>query len=371
MKIKDGFSMNIPVYQPTLSGNEKKYVNECLDSNWISSKGRFVREFEQHFGEYTGIKHATGVSNGTVALHLALMALGVGPDDEVIVPTLTYIASVNAITYTGATPVFVDSLQDTWQMDPQDVRHKITPRTKAIMAVHLYGHPCDMDAIQSIAKEHGLFVVEDCAEAFGTLYKGKHVGSFSDIATYSFFGNKTITTGEGGMVVTDDETLFDRAVHFKGQGLANHREYWHDVIGYNYRMSNICAAIGLAQLEQADEFISRKRQIAEWYKVALQGQPVTVHGEFGAVRHSYWMVSILVEKAQQRDPLREVLTAAGIETRPLFYPIHTMPMYAQRFQRHPVAENLGWRGINLPSWPYLSKEQVERICLEICNFFKG
>lgn len=363
--------MNIPVYQPTLSGNEKKYVNECLDSNWISSKGRFVREFEQHFGEYTGIKHATGVSNGTVALHLALMALGVGPDDEVIVPTLTYIASVNAIAYTGATPVFIDSLQDTWQMDPQDVRRKITPRTKAIMAVHLYGHPCDMDAIQSIAKEHGLFVVEDCAEAFGTLYKGKHVGSFSDIATYSFFGNKTITTGEGGMVVTDDETLFDRAVHFKGQGLANHREYWHDVIGYNYRMSNICAAIGLAQLEQADEFISRKRQIAEWYKAALQGQPVTVHGEFGAVRHSYWMVSILVEKAQQRDPLREVLTAAGIETRPLFYPIHTMPMYAQKFQRHPVAENLGWRGINLPSWPYLSKEQVERICLEICNFFKG
>jgi len=362
--------MNIPVYQPTLSGNEKKYVNECLDSNWISSKGRFVREFEQHFGEYTGVKHATGVSNGTVALHLALMALGVGPDDEVIVPTLTYIASVNAIAYTGATPVFVDSLQDTWQMDPQDVRRKITPRTKAIMAVHLYGHPCDMDAIQSIAKEHELFVVEDCAEAFGTLYKGKHVGSFSDIATYSFFGNKTITTGEGGMVVTDDETLFDRAVHFKGQGLANHREYWHDVIGYNYRMSNICAAIGLAQLEQADEFISRKRQIAEWYKAALQGQPVTVHGEFGAVRHSYWMVSILVEKAQQRDPLREVLTAAGIETRPLFYPIHTMPMYAQKFQRHPVAENLGWRGINLPSWPYLSKEQVERICLEICSFFK-
>jgi perosamine synthetase len=223
--------MKIPVYQPTLSGNEKKYVNECLDTNWISSKGRFVKLFEQSFAEYTGIKHATGVSNGTVALHLALMALGVGPDDEVIVTTLTYIASVNAIAYTGATPVFVDSLPDTWQIDPQDVRRKITPRTKAIMAVHLYGHPCDMDAIQAIAKEHELFVVEDCAEAFGTLYKGKHVGSFSDIATYSFFGNKTITTGEGGMVVTDDETLFDRAVHFKGQGLANHREYWHDVIG--------------------------------------------------------------------------------------------------------------------------------------------
>jgi perosamine synthetase len=363
--------MKIPVYQPTLSGNEKKYVNECLDTNWISSKGRFVKLFEQSFAEYTGIKHATGVSNGTVALHLALMALGVGPDDEVIVTTLTYIASVNAIAYTGATPVFVDSLPDTWQIDPQDVRRKITPRTKAIMAVHLYGHPCDMDAIQAIAKEHELFVVEDCAEAFGTLYKGKHVGSFSDIATYSFFGNKTITTGEGGMVVTDDETLFDRAVHFKGQGLANHREYWHDVIGYNYRMSNICAAIGLAQLEQADEFISRKRQIAQWYQSGLQGLPVTVHGEFGDVRHSYWMVSILVEVAQQREPLRAVLTAAGIETRPLFYPIHTMPMYAQKFQRHPVAENLGWRGINLPSWPSLTREQVDFVCSEIAGFFKG
>jgi perosamine synthetase len=363
--------MNIPVYQPTLSGNEKKYVNECLDSNWISSKGKFVHEFEKQFAEYTGIKHATGVSNGTVALHLALIALGVGPDDEVIVPTLTYIASVNAIAYTGATPVFVDSLEDTWQIDPQDVRRKITARTKAIMVVHLYGHPCDMDAIQSIAKEHGLFVIEDCAEAFGTLYKGKHVGSFSDIATYSFFGNKTITTGEGGMVVTNDETLFDRAVHFKGQGLAKHREYWHDVIGYNYRMSNICAAIGLAQLEQADVFIAKKVLVAGWYKEGLQGLPLTVHGEFGDVRHSYWMVSILVERAEQRNLLREQLMAAGIETRPLFYPVHTMPMYAQKFQRHPVAENLGWRGINLPSWPSLSKEQVERVCQEIGAFFRG
>lgn len=353
--------MLIPVYQPSLSGNEKKYVNECLDSTWISSKGKFVNEFEKSFSEYTAVRHATSVSNGTVALHLALITLGIGSGDEVIVPTLTYIASVNAIAYTGATPVFVDSLTDTWQIDPDDVRRKVTPQTKAIMAVHLYGHPCDMDQITEIAREHGLFVIEDCAEAFGSLYKGKHVGSFGDIATYSFFGNKTITTGEGGMVVTNDATLYERAVHFKSQGLAKHREYWHDVVGYNYRMTNICAAIGLAQLEQADEFIAKKRQVAEWYKQCLTGVPVTVHGEYGYVRHSYWMVSILVDKPEQRDPLRAALAESGIETRPLFYPVHTMPMYSPKYQKHPVAENLGWRGINVPSWPNIEKDEIHFI----------
>ena len=283
--------MKIPVYQPSLTGNEKKYVNECLDTNWISSKGKFVSLFEQSFAEYAKMKYAAAVCNGTVALHLALVALGIGPGDEVIVPTLTYIASVNSIAYTGATPVFVDSLSDTWQMDPDDVKRKITPKTKAIMAVHLYGHPCEMDLIASISKEYDLFLIEDCAEAFGSLYKGKHAGAFGDIATYSFFGNKTITTGEGGMVVTNDDTLYDRSLHFKGQGLAKYREYWHDVIGYNYRMTNVCAAIGLAQLEQADKFIDKKRKIAEWYKFGLKGLPVTVHPEVGDVKHSYWMCS--------------------------------------------------------------------------------
>jgi len=361
---------NIPIYQPSLSGNEKKYVNECLDSTWISSKGRFIGEFESRFSAYTGVRYATTVSNGTVALHLALVALGIGPGDEVIVPTLTYIASVNAIALTGATPVFVDSVADTWQMDPDDVLSKISPRTRAILAVHLYGHPCKMDSLVSIAREHGLFLVEDCAEAFGALYKGHHVGSFGDIAIYSFYGNKTITTGEGGMVVTNDETLFDRTVHFKGQGLAKHREYWHDVIGYNYRMTNICAAIGLAQLEQADTLLAKKRLIAQWYADGLEGVPVMQHGEGKDVRHSYWMCSLLVDDPAKRDPLREALENDGIETRPLFYPAHTMPMYAQKFQRHPVAESLGWRGINLPSWPGLSLEQIQGICTSIKNFIK-
>ncbi len=361
---------SIPIYQPDLGGNVKAYVNECLDTSWISSRGRFVGEFEERFAQRVGIEHAASVCNGTVALHLALMALGIGPGDEVIVPTLTYIASANAVAYTGATPVFVDSVRETWQIDPEDVRRHITPRTRAIMPVHLYGQACDMDALMAIAAEHRLFVVEDCAEAFGTFYKGRHVGTFGDISTFSFFGNKTITTGEGGMVISNDKTLIERSRHLKGQGLAAHREYWHDVVGYNYRMTNIEAAIGLAQLERADEFIGKKRALAESYRTALKGLPVEVHAEAADTVHSYWMVSILVERAEQRDALRAHLATAGIETRPLFYPLHTMPMYSRNYRKHAVAEDLAWRGINLPSWPGLSAQQVEQIVAAIASFYR-
>ncbi len=362
-------TFSIPIYRPDLGGNVKRYVNECLDTSWISSRGRFVGEFEQQFAQRVGARHAASVCNGTVALHLALVALGIGPGDEVLVPTLTYVASVNAITYTGATPVFVDSLRSTWQLDPEDLRRHVTPRTRAIMAVHLYGHACDMDAVGGLAREHGLFVVEDCAEAFGTLYDGRHVGTFGDVATFSFFGNKTITTGEGGMVTSNDKTLIERARHYKGQGLAAHREYWHDVVGYNYRMTNIAAAIGLAQLERADEFIDRKRQIAHEYARHLHGLPIELHAEAQGTQHSYWMVSMLVNSAEHRDPLRAHLAQSGIETRPLFYPVHTMPMYAHDFRRHPVAEDLAWRGINLPSWPGLESGQISTIVQAIAGYF--
>ena len=362
--------LEIPLYRPDLSGNETKYVNECLESTWISSRGRFILLFEEQFAKYVGAAHAASVSNGTVALHLALVALGIGPGDEVIVPTLTYIASVNAITYTGATPIFVDSIRDTWQMDPTDIRRYITDRTRAIMPVHLYGQSCDMGVIMDIAREHHLFVIEDCAEAIGTKCNGQHVGTFGDISTFSFFGNKTITTGEGGMVVTNDKTLIERSRHFKGQGLAAHREYWHDVIGYNYRMTNIQAAIGLAQLERADEFIARKRTIAFRYAEKLTGLPVETHIEAPNTTHSYWMVSILVSHPEHREPLRNCLREAGIETRPLFYPVHTMPMHSKNFRRHPVAEDLAWRGINLPSWPGLKDAEVDRVAALIGEYFK-
>lgn len=361
--------IKIPVYQPSLSSKEKEYVIDCIDSSWISSKGSYIPRFEESFASKVGVRHATAVCNGTLALHLSLISLGIGREDEVIVPTLTYIASVNAIAYTGATPVFVDSLRATWQIDPDDVRRKITAKTRAIMVVHLYGHPCDMDAIMQIADEHNLFVIEDCAEAFGTLYKGRSVGSIGHISAFSFFGNKTITTGEGGMVATNDQTLFERAVHFKGQGLATHREYWHDVIGYNYRMTNICAAIGFAQLEKADELIAKKRHVAAWYKEGIAGLPVEMLGELDDVYSTYWMVSILTSCAEERDSLRTHLANHGIETRPLFSPVHTMPMYCKKYQRHPVAEDLGWRGINLPSFPDLSRGDVNHIVRLLTDFY--
>jgi len=360
--------IRIPVYKPSLTGNEKKYVNECLESTWISSKGKFISLFEQEFAKFIGVKQAATVCNGTVALHLALITLGIGPDDEVIVPTLTYIAAVNAIAYTGATPVFVDSVYDTWQMDPKDVKRKITQRTKAVLAVHLYGHPCDLDELNKVCSENNLFLIEDCAEAFGSKYKGKYVGGFGDISTFSFFGNKTITTGEGGMVVTNNETLHDRAVHYKGQGLAKHRQYWHDVIGYNYRMTNICAALGLAQLEQADEFIERKKMIASFYRDKLKDTSYEFHKQNEDIEHSYWMCSLLVDKPETRDRMMTFLALNGIETRPIFYPVHTMPMYALKYQRHTVAEDIGWRGMNIPSYPSLSEEQLEFIVKTIKSF---
>lgn len=357
-----------PVYQPSLNGNEKKYVIECLDSSWISGKGKFINEFEIAFAKFVGTKHATTVCNGTVALHLALEALGIGEGDEVIVPTLTYIASVNAITYTGAKAVFVDSLQDSWQMNPDDVVKKITAATRAIMCVHLYGHPCDMEKLVNVAKDNNLFLIEDCAEAIGSKYKGEHVGTFGDVATFSFYGNKTITTGEGGMVVTNDATLHDRLVHLKGQGLAKYREYWHDAIGYNYRMTNICAAIGLAQLEQIDEILAKKSQVAIWYKEALKGSRFEFHVELEDVVHSYWMCTVLIPEGMDRHALKEFLMEHGIETRPMFYPIHTMPIYSQKYEKHQMAESLARRGMNLPSYPSLSKENIDEIVAVIMQY---
>ncbi|HDB1440022.1 TPA: DegT/DnrJ/EryC1/StrS aminotransferase family protein [Vibrio cholerae] len=358
----------IPVYQPRLSGNEKKYVNECLDSTWISSKGEFINRFESAFSKYIGAENCTTVSNGTVALHLALAALGIGPGDEVIVPSFTYIASVNTIIQTGAKAVYVDSLPDTWNIDVNDVIAKITTKTKAVMAVHLYGLPCDMDALVDVCKKHNLFLIEDCAEAFGTLYKNKHVGTFGDVATFSFFGNKTITTGEGGMVVSKDKNVHDLACHLKSQGVSKVKEYWHDALAFNYRMTNICAAIGLAQLEQADEIIAKKREIASWYQRRLNHLPITFHKEIENTKHSFWMCSILVENAQDRDLLRTVLKSHDVETRPLFPLANTMP-HVFTEHKFPVAENISSRGMNLPSYPELLEKDVDYICNVISDFY--
>lgn len=361
--------MKYNVYQPSLTGNEKKYVDECIDSTWISSKGKFINEFENKFASYIGVKYGTGVCNGTVAIHLALSALGIGKGDEVICPTFTYIASANPIVLNEAKVVFCDSLNDTWQMDPKDVEAKITPETKALMVVHLYGHPADMDKIMDIAHKHNLFVIEDCAEAIGSEYKGKKVGSFGDIGCFSFFGNKTITCGEGGMCLTNSEYLYDKMNHLKRQGLAKYREYWHDTLGFNYRMTNIQAAIGLAQLEQVDKFIAKKQQVVRWYKEYLKGLPIEFHNASKDVFHTYWMFSILVKDSETRTNLRNFLKENEIETRPTFYPIHTMPIYNSKYEKHEIAENIALRGINLPSYPALTEEDVKYICKKIKEFY--
>jgi len=357
-----------PVYQPNLSGNEKKYVQDCLDSTWVSSKGKYIQKFEDNFSTFTGIKNSVSVSNGTVALHVALLALGIGENDEVIVPTFTYIASVNAIHYTGAKPVFVDSDKDTWQIDTSKIEEKITPKTKAIMAVHIYGHPCDMDEITKIARKYDLLIIEDCAEAIGTYYKDKHAGKIGDISTFSFFGNKTITTGEGGMVCTNEDNLAELSFRIKGQGLAKNQEYFHDIVGYNYRMTNICAAIGCAQIERIDDILKNKRRIALNYIDRLSGLPIDYHKEIKNVKHSYWMFTILVASESERTKLRSYLKKNGIETRPTFHPVHTMPMY-KTGEKFKVAEEIGCRGMNLPSYPALSESDIEFITQKVREFY--
>lgn len=350
----------IPVYRPDLSGNERRYVLECVDTSWISSIGGFIPRFERALAEVTGARHAVAVCNGTVALHLALHCLGLGPGDEVIVPTFTYIASVNTIAQTGATPVFADVRQSDWLLDPDDVERRITPRTRAILPVHLYGAVCDMMALGRLAAHRNLRIIEDCAEALGARLNGRHSGLFGDAGTFSFFGNKTVTTGEGGAVITQDEALATRLRQVKGQGQSFTRRYWHEMLGFNYRMTNIAAAIGVAQLERFEEIKQRKRTITQRYLQLLDGLPVTFQRPVLGAERSEWLVSLLLPEGADRDRIMADMQAAGIETRPVFYCAHTMPMYATS-QKLPVAEGIAGRGISLPSFPSLTEVEMNRV----------
>lgn len=350
----------IPVYRPDLSGNEGRYVMDCLNSTWISSIGTYINKFEEAVGKVTGSPHAISVCNGTVALHLALHCLDIGPGAEVIVPSFTYIASVNTIAQTGATPVFAESRAADWLLDPADVERRITPRTRAIMPVHLYGASCDMAALMDIARRHDLKVVEDCAEALGTTINGQHVGTFGDIGTFSFFGNKTVTTGEGGLVIAGDAALAARLRMTKGQGQSLTRRYWHEVLGFNYRMTNIAAAIGTAQMERLPQILERKHEIAEAYRRLLVNAPVTFQVRQGGVTGSDWLVSLLLPPGTDRDRLMADMEAQNIETRPVFFCAHQMPMYASD-EQFPVAQDIAARGLSLPSYPLLTDEDVERV----------
>ena len=365
VKIQTGAARSfIPVAEPVLSGNEKKYVCECLESGWISGSGKYVEAFEEKFAHFCGVTNAIAVANGTAALHVALLALDIKAGDEVIVPDLTYIASSNAVAYCGAKPVFADVNSATWTLDPEDVARKISSRTKALMPVHLYGHPAEMNQIIKLAEQHKLYVVEDAAEAHGAEYENRRVGSLGDIATFSFYGNKIITTGEGGMVVTNDQELARKVRLLKGQGMDTSRRYWFPVIGYNYRMTNIQAAIGLAQLERIDWFIERRREVAQWYDNLLKEfSVINTPVEASWAKNVYWLYSVCLPEEYNRDLLIAQLMEEGIETRPFFYPLHHMPPYLDDNEEAncPVAVRLAARGLSLPSSATLTKEDVTYI----------
>jgi perosamine synthetase len=361
----------IPVAHPVLSGNERKYVDECIDTAWISSVGRFISAFETEFARYIETPHALACCNGTVALHLALLGIGCGPGDEVIVPTLTYIASANAVTYCGATPVFVDVDPRTFNLDPVQVESRITPRTKAIMAVHLYGHPADMDPLIELAARHRLALIEDAAESHGALYKGRKTGSIGEVGVFSFFGNKILTTGEGGMVTTANAELAKRMKLLRGQGMDLERRYWFPIVGYNYRMTNIEAAIGLAQLERVEDHLTARKRVRGWYDERLRDltEFVQMPIEEPWASHSFWMYTIVLSDAVvagiTRDAFMAGLDADGIETRPVFYPMHVLPPYLDRTRRYPVADRLAAQGVNLPTHGKLTEDDVDYIVSRI------
>ncbi len=354
----------IPVFAPWLSENVRRYVLDCIDSGWISSLGEYVGRFEREFARFCEAEYAVTTSSGTTALHLALVTLGIGPGDEVLVPDLTFVATVNAVRYTGATPVLVEVDARSWTLDPADARCRVTRRTRAIVPVHLYGHPADLDPVLELARGHGLRVVEDAAEAHGARYNGRRVGAIGDVGAFSLYGNKIMTTGEGGMLVTNDRALAERAAFLRDQAMDPHRRYYHPEVGFNYRMTNIQAAIGCAQLEQAGAILERRKAIAAAYQAGLQEiRGLTLPPAMPWAENIYWMYSVLVGPAfgRDRDAVAHGLRARGIDSRPFFVPLHELPPYRTPGP-FPVATALARTGLNLPSGTGLSPDEIGTVC---------
>jgi len=359
----------IPVCTPFLSGNEKKYVNDCLKTNWISSSGKYIKLFEEQFSRYCQTKYGVTATSGTAALHLAFVAAGIGKGDEVIMPVFNIASTAFAAIYCGAKPVFVDSEPDTWNMDPTQIERKITRRTKAIIPVHIYGHPCDMTAIMRIARKHKLIVIEDAAEAHGAEYRGKKVGGIGDMGCFSFYGNKIITCGEGGMVVTNKKKWADRMRGLKNLSFLTEKRFWHKELGFNYRMTNMQAALGLAQFKRINEMIERHRTNAKLYNSLLRDIPgVTLPVERPLIKNVYWMYSILIDKdfGRSRNELMKRLKSMGVESRTFFIPMHQQPVLKKvgiaSTGRYPVADDISRRGLYLPSGSGLKKKEIEYVC---------
>ena len=367
----------LPVCSPLLAGNELAYVSEAVSSGWISSSGSYVRDFERAFADYCGAKHGIAVCNGTVALHLALVALGVGPGDEVIIPDFTMAASAFAVCYTGAMPVFADADANTWNVSPAAVAKKITTRTKVIMPVHIFGNPCDMQALQSLADAHGITLLEDAAEAHGATFQGRCTGNLSTIAAFSFFANKNLTTGEGGMVVTDDDALAEACRYYKNMCFPTNapRTYLHEHIGFNYRMSNLHAALGLAQVEKADEYRAARIHNGLLYRELLSEiSGILLQSEQSSGESVYWMNGICLseEYGRTRDDLIAQLAACEIDTRLFFNGMHRQPALKKYgcdcTGTFSVSDMLADNGFYLPSGSGLTEFDIARVCKCIADF---
>jgi perosamine synthetase len=368
----------IPVNRPVLDGNEQKYLTECIETGWISSEGSFVKALEVKFAQLMGCRHGVAVCNGSLAIDLALAGLRIGPGDEVILPTFTIISCAAAVVRAGAVPVVVDSAADTWNIDPALIGAKVTARTKAIMPVHIYGLPVDMDPVLEIAKEYGLFVVEDAAEQHGQTYNGRPVGSFGDAATVSFYPNKHVTTGEGGMVLTNNAELAERCRRLRNLAFDVERRYIHEELGWNLRMSNLQAAVGVAQLERIDEFLRKKRLIGRWYQERLGGHPLL---QLPVARTSYadnlyWVFGVVLGERVPFDAVEAItrLRAKGVDARHFFWPMHEQPALRKlgyfAEERCPVSERLGRRGLFLPSGIGTTREEVDRSAETLMEILK-
>jgi perosamine synthetase len=359
----------IPVNQPLLNGREKELLLQCIETGWISSEGPFVTEFESKFSQYVSQKHGVAVCNGTAALDVAIAALEIGQGDEVIIPSFTIISCVHQIVRAGATPVFVDADAKTWNMDVSQVGQKITSRTKAIMAVHIYGLAVDMDPLIQIARQHGLKVIEDAAEAIGQTYRNRPCGSLGDISVFSFYPNKHVTTGEGGMIVTSDHHLAERCKSLRNLCFQPERRFVHEEIGWNYRMTNLQAALGLSQLERVDEFVERKRAMGALYTSLLSDVPhlQLPVAETDYSKNVYWVYGLVLADELRMDAAEAMrrLSRKGIGTRPFFWPLHLQPVLKKygfvTGERLAVSEKLGSHGFYVPSGLALTNEQIESV----------
>lgn len=358
----------IPVSAPVIGERELAYVTDAVRSGWVSSIGPYVDRFESTFARYVGVSDAIALANGTVALHLALHALDIGPGDEVIIPDLTFAATAHAVLQTGATPVLADVEPESWCIDPVAVRRAVGPRTRAILPVHLYGQAADMTALAEIADACDAVLVEDAAEAHGATWGGRMVGSLGRAAAFSFYGNKVITTGEGGMITTDDHELAARVRFLKDHGMSKERRYFHSELAFNYRMTNLQAALGVAQLEHIETFIAKKRLIHDWYQVALNDvDGLRLNPERPGSRNVFWMVSAVLAEGIGRDEVSRRLRDQGVDSRPFFLPMSWLP-HLSRLRKVsaagegscPVAASLSRRGLNLPSGCSLSHDEVTR-----------